>query len=104
MRNNYRRSSVLLLDQNIAAVEELQGTREEQRRTKEEQRNPKCGSMVERCRDLPALRSHGGRRRFSGPVQGDAAAKVEEDKGRGGGGGARALGRQRRKTMEERGE
>ena len=44
----------------------------------------------------------GGRRRFSGPVQGDAAAKVKEDKGRGGGGGARALGRQRRKTMEER--
>ena len=46
----------------------------------------------------------GGRRRFSGPVQGDAAAKVEEDKGRGGGGGARALGRQRRNTMEERSE
>ena len=44
----------------------------------------------------------GARRRFSGPVQGDAAAKVEEDKGRGAGGGARALGRQRRKTMEER--
>ena len=37
MRNNYRRSSVLLLDQNMAAVEELQGTREEQRRTEEEQ-------------------------------------------------------------------
>ena len=44
----------------------------------------------------------GGCRRFSGPVQGDAAAEVEEDKGRGGGGGARALGRQRRKTMEEK--
>ena len=44
----------------------------------------------------------GGGHRFSGPVQGDAAAEVEEDKGRGGGGGARALGRQRRKTMEER--
>ena len=46
----------------------------------------------------------GGGRRFSGPVQGDATAKVEEDKGRGssGGGGARALGRQRRKTMEEK--
>ena len=42
----------------------------------------------------------GGRRRFSGPVQGDAAAEVEEDKGRGGGVGARALGRQRRKTMK----
>ena len=44
----------------------------------------------------------GGRRRFSGPGQGDAAAEVEEDKGRGGGGGARALGRQRRNTMEEK--
>ena len=49
--------------------------------------------------------SCGGCRRFSGPAQGDAAAKVEEDKGRGGGGGgAQALGRQRRKTMEERSE
>ena len=46
--------------------------------------------------------SCGGCRRFSGPVQGDAAAEVEEDKGRGGGGGARALERQRRKTMEEK--
>ena len=44
----------------------------------------------------------GGRRRFSGPVQGDAAAEVEEDQGRGGGGGARALERQRRKMMEEK--
>ena len=47
------------------------------------------------------LMSHGGRRRFSGPVQGDAAAKVGEDQGRGGGGGARALERQRRKTREK---
>ena len=46
--------------------------------------------------------SRGGRRRFSGPVQGDAAAEVEEDERRGGGGGARALERQRRKTMEEK--
>ena len=44
--------------------------------------------------------SSGGRRRFSGPVQDDAAAEAEEDEGRGGGGGARALGRQRRKTMD----
>ena len=36
--------------------------------------------------------SSGGRRRFSGPVQDDAAAEAEEDEGRGGGGGARALG------------
>ena len=42
----------------------------------------------------------GGHRRFSGPVQDDAAAEAEEDEGRGGGGGARALGRQRRKTMD----
>ena len=42
----------------------------------------------------------GGGRRFSGPVQGDAAAEVEEDKGRGGGGGVRALGRQRKKTRD----
>ena len=41
----------------------------------------------------------GGCRRFSGPVQGDAAAEVDEDQGRGGS-GARALERQRRKTME----
>ena len=38
--------------------------------------------------------SRGGRRRFSGPVQGDAAAEVEEDEVRGGGGGARARERQ----------
>ena len=43
--------------------------------------------------------SSGGRRRFSGPVQDDAAAEAEEDEGRGGG-GAVALGRQRRKTMD----
>ena len=42
----------------------------------------------------------GGCRRFSGPVQGDAAAEVEEDKGRSSGGGAQALGRQRRKTRD----
>ena len=36
----------------------------------------------------------GGRRCFSGPVQGDAAAEVEEDKGRGGGVGARAAEKQ----------
>ena len=53
---------------NMTVVEELQGTREEQRRTEEEQRNPKCRSTVERCRDLPVLRSCGGRRRFSGHV------------------------------------
>lgn len=46
----------------------------------------------------------GGGRRFSGPVQGDAAAEVEEDQGRGGGGGARARERQKRKTMEEKGD
>ena len=54
---------------NMTVVEELQGTREEQRRTEEEQRNPKCGSTVERCRDLPVLRSCGGRRRFSRQVR-----------------------------------
>ena len=43
--------------------------------------------------------SCGGCRRFSGPVQGDAAAEVEEDEGSGGG-GARALGHQRRKTRD----
>ena len=45
--------------------------------------------------------SSGGRRRFSGPVQDDAAAEAEEDEGRGGGGGARAPeGCERWKTME----
>ena len=48
--------------------------------------------------------SSGGHRRFSGPVQDDAAAEAEEDEGRGGGGGARALERQKRKTMEEKGD
>ena len=47
------------------------------------------------------LMSRGGRRRFSGTVQGDAAAEVDEDQESGGGGGDRALGCQRRKTMEE---
>ena len=42
----------------------------------------------------------GGCRRFSGPVQGDAAAEVDEDQGCGD--GARALERQRRKMMEEK--
>ena len=32
----------------------------------------------------------GGCRRFSGPVQGDVAAEVDEDQGRGGGGGNRS--------------
>ena len=86
---------------NMTVVEELQGTQEEQRRTEEEQWNPKCGSTVGRCKDLLALMRCGGHRRFSGPGQGDAAARVEEDMGRGGGGGVRALGCQRRKTMEE---
>ena len=45
----------------------------------------------------------GGCRRFSGPVQGDAAAEVDKDQGRGGSGGARALECQRRKTKEEKG-
>ena len=44
---------------------------------------------------LTGAMSRGGRRRFSGPVQGDAAAEVEEDERRGGGGGARALRRLR---------
>ena len=37
--------------------------------------------MLKRC---------GGRRRLSGPSQGDAAAKVDEDRGRDGGGSSRA--------------
>ena len=37
--------------------------------------------MLKRC---------GGRRRLSGPSQGDAAAEVDEDRGRGGGGRVRA--------------
>ena len=44
----------------------------------------------------------GGCRCFSRSVQGDAAAEVDEDQGRGGSGGARALECQRRKTMEEK--
>ena len=50
--------------------------------------------------DLPVLTRCGGCRRFSGPTQGDAAAEVDEDEGRGSGGGAWALGHQKRKTMD----
>ena len=69
MRNNYRRSSVLFLDQTWLwwkNYREVEKNNEEQRKNSG---NPKCGSTVERCRDLPALRSRGGRRRFSGQVR-----------------------------------
>ena len=38
MSNNYRRSSVLILDRNMAIVAELQGTREELTKNSEERR------------------------------------------------------------------
>ena len=103
MRNYYRRESIPFLDQREPRwrnCEELEMNSEEQGKNDRTLMRIYC----RRCKDLLALMRCGGRRRFSGPVQGDAAAKVEEDKGRGGGGGARALGRQRRKTMEERSE
>ena len=62
---------------------------------------PYCRSTLWGSENLPELKRCGSRRRLSGPSQGDAAAKVDEDQGSGGGGGARALGSQRRKTMEE---
>lgn len=40
--------------------------------------------------DSPELERSGGCLRLSGPSQGDAAAKVDEDRGRDGGGSSRA--------------
>ena len=40
--------------------------------------------------NLPELKRCGSRRRLSGPSQGDAAAKVDEDRRRDDGGGVRA--------------
>ena len=51
--------------------------------------------------DLPVLKRCGGRRRFSGPSQGDALAKVDEDRGRGGGGGVRARAEEQWRKEEE---
>ena len=47
-------------------------------------------STLQVKQDLPELKRCGGRRRLSGPSQGDAAAKVDEDRRRGDGGGVRA--------------
>ena len=52
-----------------------------------------CRSALRGSEDLPVLKRCGGRRRLSGPSQGDAAAKDDEDAELccgGGGGGARA--------------
>ena len=38
---------------------------------------------------------------MSGPSQGDAAAKVDEDRGRGGGGGVRARGEEQWREEED---
>ena len=46
---------------------------------------PYCRSALRGSEDLPELKRCGGRRRLSGPSQGDAAAKVDEDRGRDGG-------------------
>ena len=64
---------------------------------------PYCRSVLRGSEDLPVLKRCGGCRRLSGPSQGDAAAKVDEDWGRGGGGGVRALGGQRKKTEKKSG-
>ena len=47
------------------------------------------------------LKSSGGCRRLSGPSQGDAAAKVDEDRGRGGDGGVRAQAEEQWREEEE---
>ena len=51
--------------------------------------------------DLPELKRCGGRRRLSGLSQGDAAAKVEEDRRRGDGGGVRAQAERQWREEEE---
>ena len=51
--------------------------------------------MLKRC---------GGRRRLSGPSQGDAAAKVDEDRGRDGGGSSRARAWEQWREEEDEGE
>ena len=47
-------------------------------------------STLQVKQDLPELKRCGGRRRLSGPSQGDAAAEVDEDRERGDGGRVRA--------------
>ena len=47
------------------------------------------------------LKGCGGCRRLSGPSQGDEAAKVDEDWGRGGGGGVRARAEEQWREEEE---
>ena len=51
---------------------------------------PYCRSALRGSEDLPELKRCGGRRRLSGPSQGDAAAKVDEDRRRDDDGGVRA--------------
>ena len=62
---------------------------------------PYCRSALRGSEDLPELKRCGGRRRLSGPGQGDAAAKVEEDRRRGDGGGVRAQAERQWREEEE---
>ena len=62
---------------------------------------PYCRSTLQVKQDLPELKRCGGRRRLSGPGQGDAAAKVDEDRRRDGGGGVRAQAERQWREEEE---
>ena len=65
---------------------------------------PYCRSTLRGSEDLPELKRCGGRRRLSGPSQGDAAAKVDEDRGRDGGGSSRARAGEQWREEEDEGE
>ena len=67
----------------------------------EELKEPYRRFVLARQRRLTGVEAERRSPPLSGPSQGDAAAEVDEDQESGGGGGARALGCQRRKTMEE---
>ena len=65
---------------------------------------PYCRSALRGSEDLPELKRCGGRRRLSGPSQGDATAKVDEDRRRDEGGGVRARAGEQWREEEDEGE
>ena len=65
---------------------------------------PYCRSTLRGGENLPELKRCGSRRRLSCPSQGDAAAKVDEDRGRDGGGSSRARAGEQWREEEDEGE
>ena len=62
---------------------------------------PYCRSTLRGGENLPELKRCGSRRRLPGPSQGDAAAKVDEDRRQDDGGGVRAQAERPRREEEE---